>query len=961
MKIFIKTKIKLNPNIIDSFNIEELTNEIVEYAISCGYQFEPTTVLRYISFPSYQKQFKDTLEFKQMIIDSCKSDSYGLSDIYHSIYLNQPEEFLRLLDMDTSLLSKLDLSFLNSLNENEKERVLKFISDTYSPSVLDSSFLNESGILEFYFQKEKVPLLELIDHVDSSYLEKNTSAFQAAILMNPEDYLDELKEIETRSKTKKIPFYTKEFYQVCLNILSQRLGIGSSTQLEYILYYASDDQIPDEQTKEEIIKNPLTIMEAPQKAYLFKKEESQKIVENIMANKLVFKEPIPPIYCFYPSIFGAIVVNNPHLLTNPLNLQRLKPGYSGDDLFNLLQKCHYSLGKDTPSFLYHDDFPLLYRFLESNFSFSRYVDNHISLLKEQHQKIFNLFMDKKCDIRELEGNSFLQRNPYLVLYGISHGFSPDKIHFDQVEYYSDIYPDLNQYAVKNHFEIPDPLLFSGDIKIVDDKEVSVTLRSIENVRRAINIMEKKGIEDFSVKILLNYTEDWESIIQKNISYFKELQNSHFKVNFAYSIQDFLGPNIPLKQVLYEEEFLQKCVDDILSQSFSPLEQYIAIFDIVKNFKPYKKSKDSLTASRGIYEVLNNEYMVCMAYANLIVNLCDRVGIPCIWHELTSLDKMANSIGLHARNYVHIEDEKYHVSGFYVSDATWDNFLITGDDNLTYENFDYLLMTTTEARNDSQIIDHNDHYFVKETATIPTKNTTEYFNLERMIRRLDPIFYEKLKKLDPLKDEDNKKYQEYVDKKIDQPIEPSVLLNAIMEVKKRIYKNFNEDQFMDLKIWYAKTFFPASYHSSNAYDEECKNYILKRKEQLMNMTFEQIEKENRICDGDFLAEIINFYIQKLISTTDIWWGFNSLCFTSHTKEDYQKYLTDKVSLESRGLTCSFYQKKDRFETTIRMPELVKKPDMKVSDYLNSLFRQKHEFLEILNKNHEYSSVEKRGKS
>ena len=71
------------------------------------------------------------------------------------------------------------------------------------------------------------------------------------------------------------------------------------------------------------------------------------------------------------------------------------------------------------------------------------------------------------------------------------------------------------------------------------------------------------------------------------------------------------------------------IEPIKNSNLSPLEKFIAIYNVVKNFKPYKESPDQLEESRYLRYILNNEYMVCVGYAKLLKILCEKVGIKVI--------------------------------------------------------------------------------------------------------------------------------------------------------------------------------------------------------------------------------------------------------------------------------------------------------------------------------------------
>lgn len=954
MNLFLKMRIKTNPNYINKLNKEELTEDIVSYAIDCGYSFDPTTIYRYLDFLCYKRHFNDTPAFKQKLIDDCKNNhGCSLGTLYHECFFRNIREFCNLLIQEPQLLTKLDLSEITSFSEDEKRQLFYMISKQVKPNCLDKTFLEESGILESYFQKRPIPLLGLMDSVDFYYLKNYENQFSQEILSHPDQYGNKIKEIENNFNQYDMTLYSEKFKQALINNYI-RMKIPISDQVPDFILQDTDYQ------KMNIVLDPTLILKMKDPYYLFSREEATQIAKKIKEEKIVFEHPVPTNYLSYSSITDSITDNNPSLLADNEYLFNINLTHNSEELISLLTRNHYSLNQDTPSFLYNSDFTVLRTFLEKNFNFSQFVDAGIHLKKEEYQQIFDLFIKNGGDIRELEKSRFLQKNPYIVSYGIQHGFSPKKIDFTKVEYYRDVYHDIKIYGLRNNLKIPDPLFEDDLIRINNHKEVLVTLKDIDTVEEAITFMKERGIEDFSLRISLtnrlgfNCEDGLETIIQKNIDYFKNLKDSNISIFFSYGKEN--ETTFTLDQVLKEEMFLQKCADEILKENFSPLEQYIAIFDIVKNFKPYKEEEEnnfvSRTKSRGIYEILNNEYMVCVGYSNLINNLCSRVGIPCLVHSLQLKE------GGHARNYVHLVDKKYGISGFYVSDATWDNKVKKERKGTLKESFDYLLLTTEEAR--KRVLNHNDTYLITETGGVPGKDTLiNSGSLNKYISQLDPIFYEEFKRLDFQNPNDLEKYQAYIMKKINQPIDASTILNAIMEVKSRIYKNLSKNELNDLKMWYVRSNFWDNIHQKpTACSEEYEEYFLKRQNELLEKTFSQIRQENRLNDDWVLSNLFSTYAKSFPEENNLNWHNDAWYIISREEADYHKYLSQENQLKEQGLTCEFTHDGELFETTIRMPKLEKKEEMTVSEYLNLMTEQRLEFMNILSNNPKSQQVEAR---
>lgn len=138
-----------------------------------------------------------------------------------------------------------------------------------------------------------------------------------------------------------------------------------------------------------------------------------------------------------------------------------------------------------------------------------------------------------------------------------------------------------------------------------------------------------------------------------------------------------------KEYLKEEEKLDNLITPLVGKELSPLEKYMAVYNIVKNYKKYRENKNQLEESRYLRYILDNEYMVCVGYAKLLEVLCERVGVNVVCYGMnvdvsyddgyTLEDKPVEAAG-HERCIISIDDDKYNVHGLYIVDPTWDNAL-----------------------------------------------------------------------------------------------------------------------------------------------------------------------------------------------------------------------------------------------------------------------------------------------
>ena len=161
---------------------------------------------------------------------------------------------------------------------------------------------------------------------------------------------------------------------------------------------------------------------------------------------------------------------------------------------------------------------------------------------------------------------------------------------------------------------------------------------------------------------------------------------------------------------YEKKLLDLIMPAI---NLSPFEKYLFAYNVVKNFKKYKENENDRTSARDLYQIFDNEFMVCVAYSKLLGDLLEKLGIEnCedsvsvdigfdnipneekplpdfIYDEKTGELKSfeTESVG-HSRRRVHLVDPKYDIDGYYYADPTWDN-------EMEHDTYNYALMTEEE--------------------------------------------------------------------------------------------------------------------------------------------------------------------------------------------------------------------------------------------------------------------------
>lgn len=265
------------------------------------------------------------------------------------------------------------------------------------------------------------------------------------------------------------------------------------------------------------------------------------------------------------------------------------------------------------------------------------------------------------------------------------------------------------------------------IKIINGKFEDMSEDELEDAYNIISKLRGNGQENEVVILIENRRNFIKSKVYK--SDFKNIKINGIDY-ITYKLED-------LKE---EEKMLNLMVQDIKNSNFSPLEKYIAVYNIVKKFKEYKENKDDKNASRKINLLLNNEYMVCVGYAKLLEELLYRVGINSYHYSVSTdvsyddgftVEEKSVDLSGHARLIVNINDPKYDINGLYVADPTWDNDLKKDYYNYALMSFDKTALSDRYFRlsNEDLLINVNSmEEFIKNVNFLIDREKNEDINM-----------------------------------------------------------------------------------------------------------------------------------------------------------------------------------------------------------------------------------------
>lgn len=402
--------------------------------------------------------------------------------------------------------------------------------------------------------------------------------------------------------------------------------------------------------------------------------------------------------------------------------------------------------------------------LAKNNYYERYSlsKSHYDLFKAaKKEKIKTTFVDK-----ELENNfdSLLEYNYEKSLLGF---YSYKDLKGDHISLFSKI-PEDKLYVLQYLGENTE-LSISTECNI---KEILETLKKYNKTNKV-----KITADD---KDKLNYE-------LKQLGYFGGNDSNINNITVELPFIDRL--RLPLNEYLEYEKLLYDMVEP--AKNLSPFEKMVYAYDITKKFKKYRMPKKDnknvvnmsydeklkiRSLSRDLYKILDNDYIVCVGFVNLLHDLLSKLGIDSIsqsvdidlarhksikqlrdnnknWKELSPQEKYKlisqqvsyipkDSFEGHRRLIVRIKDEKYGIDGIYISDPTWDN-------DYEYNSYAHIAMTERDVASSLSTVKIDDDFLPFSATSINEFN-------EMINRVLDNKKRRRIKEDKEQEEQENKK-------------------------------------------------------------------------------------------------------------------------------------------------------------------------------------------------------------
>ena len=249
-------------------------------------------------------------------------------------------------------------------------------------------------------------------------------------------------------------------------------------------------------------------------------------------------------------------------------------------------------------------------------------------------------------------------------------------------------------------KLPFKIYFENDCLYSEEEEFNKLLKYIDNIE-ILNI-EMENTNQINNVIDLVYK--LENKINKKISFIncitknktiKDIEKLKFleedriiKIWYEDGITD-----CTVDEFIIMRKNIDSIINDIQSKKLSNFEKIIYLYDIVKKYN-YKKSEDDYSMDgRQLHKIFNTKNIICSGYARIVSQVLNEIGIQAGIYKL-----ITNNNELHARNIVHIKDEKYNINSIYSMEPTWESAI--------KEDYAYSLFLTP--------IDKLKEYFPNET-------------------------------------------------------------------------------------------------------------------------------------------------------------------------------------------------------------------------------------------------------
>ena len=692
MKLFHKLMINLNASNLNNIPLNELSSECVEYALKKGFSYKDAIDDRYEQYEEYIIfNINYYNEYIEMIINNnpeCLDNPKIVNAIINKIRRLKKYELLsEIIDKRSSFIDNQEVkeSIMDMINNYDGIKLLLMIIK----KTKDLYFLNNYKKFDSLNDSEKMELYELLSKTfDYSSLPQSLIANNKELGMM---FLNEdVKNVSVFLQNNKDNYDVDEIANLISNNLDDNTFL---VLLDYLKKHDVSNEIYEKIVKNKgidfekicILYNDFNNIRTGNCLSIIKKRFETKEFEINSINDSNINLICDFINDINLYICISVYFNDNELLNQLINYMQKNNIVVSNNILSLFINNNYLITKDSPDFLKSNIDLAIIGLKNGSITLKELnVNNFVNCPVEQLIELVNVGILNESDSEVLEAYKK----------AIYDRFNGRFIRNDNSEYIIDI-NKINDDSYYDHIvsSIPDDVqivyLVGPKSRGALDKDC-INGFEIDKINKLIEAI-KKSKRDIKINAgNLDIMDDnlLSRIVDQNMVLFSSY--NRVTTNSAMEVQKL-------------NKTLRLFVEDIKNSDLSDYEKYIAVYNIVKSYKAYKESPDEYDQSRNIYLIMQNDYMVCVGYADLLNKLLELVGITSItFSNLT-----------HRFNYVKINDEKYGINGIFRCDATGNEETIEDPIDNSYYNLNvdlhqnYNSLLNELIRSDDDFIDSLD--------------------------------------------------------------------------------------------------------------------------------------------------------------------------------------------------------------------------------------------------------------
>ncbi len=227
----------------------------------------------------------------------------------------------------------------------------------------------------------------------------------------------------------------------------------------------------------------------------------------------------------------------------------------------------------------------------------------------------------------------------------------------------------------------------SSIKLFDD--------DLENIEAHLRVYKNKNLKNYRIEIskqivlnkeLLDYIcknvpndviyvnhsdnnielfdEEETKVLVENVNSLRKDFNKNIEFNNGYSVEKALEASRKINKWVKKINSVKPDGTEL-----SPFEKYLCAYQYVAEFEYKEGGKYDC---RDLIPVLTGDKIVCVGFASILKEVCNRLGIPCAKQNIKWQDE-DGTMHYHTNNVVVIKDDKYKINGVYYADACWDSY------------------------------------------------------------------------------------------------------------------------------------------------------------------------------------------------------------------------------------------------------------------------------------------------